>query len=59
MDRDVRDLSERRGPAEAARQLYAETEASLQQRQQTIEAHKLQRAPVREERAGRRRKTAG
>lgn len=46
----VKELSERRGPAEAARQLYAETEASHQQRQQAIEARRIQTGPVREER---------
>ena len=45
----VSELSERRGPAEMARQLYAETEASLQQRQQAIEARRLRVGPVREE----------
>jgi ribosome-associated heat shock protein Hsp15 len=47
---NVKELSERRGPAEAARQLYAETEASQQQRQQAIEVRRLQVGPVREER---------
>ena len=47
---NVRELSERRGPAAVARQLYAETEASLQQRQQAIEARRLRVGPVREER---------
>ena len=46
---NVRELSERRGPAEMARQLYAETEASLQRRRQAIEAHRLRLGPVREE----------
>ncbi len=43
-------LSERRGPAEVARQLYTETEASLQQRRQAIEARRIRVGPVREER---------
>ena len=46
----VRQLADKRGPAEAARQLYAETEASLQQRQQAIQARRLRVGPVREER---------
>jgi ribosome-associated heat shock protein Hsp15 len=47
---DVRELSDRRGPAEAARRLYAETEASVQQRQQAIEVRRIRVGPVREER---------
>jgi len=43
-------LSERRGPAEAARQLYTEDEASQARRQAAITARKLQLAPVREDR---------
>ena len=46
---NVKELSERRGPAEVARQLYAETEASQQQRQQAIEARRMHIGPVREE----------
>ena len=46
----VRQLSDKRGPAEAARQLYSETEASLRQRQQAIQARRLRVGPVREER---------
>jgi ribosome-associated heat shock protein Hsp15 len=45
----VRVLTDRRGPAEAARQLYAETEASQQKRQQAIESRRLRVGPVREE----------
>lgn len=47
---EVRQLSDRRGPAEAARQLYAESEASLQRRQQVIEARRLRVGPIRDER---------
>lgn len=47
---NVRELSERHGPAEMARGLYAETEASAQQRQQAIEARRVRVGPVREER---------
>src|SRR5450755_3933262 len=43
-------LSERRGPAETARQLYKEDDVSQARRQAAIEVRKLQRAPVREER---------
>ena len=43
-------LSDRRGPAEAARRLYAETEASRVRREQAIEARRLRVGPVREER---------
>ena len=43
-------LSERRGPAEAARRLYAESEASQARRQAAIEMRRLQAVPVREER---------
>ena len=46
---NVKELSERRGPAEAARQLYAETEASVQQRQRAIEARRIRVGPVRED----------
>jgi ribosome-associated heat shock protein Hsp15 len=46
---NVKELSERRGTAEAARQLYAETETSLQQRQQAIESRRIRVGPVREE----------
>jgi ribosome-associated heat shock protein Hsp15 len=42
-------LSERRGPAEAARKLYAESEASQAQRQAAIEMRKLEAVPVRED----------
>ena len=45
----VKELSERRGPAEAARQLYAETEASVQQRQRAIEARRIRVGLVRED----------
>ena len=47
---NVKELSERRGPAEVARHLYAETEASLQRRQQAIAARRIRVGPVREER---------
>jgi ribosome-associated heat shock protein Hsp15 len=47
---NVKELSERRGPAEAARQLYVETEASQQRRRQAVEARRIQVGPVREER---------
>ena len=47
---NVKELSERRGPAEAARQLYSETEASQQQRQQVIEARRIRVGQVRDER---------
>ena len=47
---NVKELSERRGPAAVARQFYAETEASQQRRQQTIEARRIRVGPVREER---------
>lgn len=47
---NVRELSERRGPADTARGLYTETESSLKQRQQVIEARRLRVGPVREER---------
>ena len=43
-------LSERRGPAEAARKLYIESEASQARRQAAIEMRRLQAVPVREER---------
>ena len=43
-------LSDRRGPAQAARRLYAETEASQSRRQEAAAAHKLHVGPVREER---------
>jgi ribosome-associated heat shock protein Hsp15 len=43
-------LSERRGPAEAARQLYAESEASQARRQAAIEMRRLQAVPLREQR---------
>jgi len=43
-------LSERRGPAEAARKLYAESEASQARRQAAIEMRRLQAVPLREER---------
>jgi ribosome-associated heat shock protein Hsp15 len=46
----VNELSERRGPAGMARQLYAETEASVQKRQQASAARRLRVGPVREER---------
>ncbi len=47
---DVLQLSDRRGPAEAARRLYVESEASLQKRQQAIEVRRLRVGPVRDER---------
>ena len=43
-------LSERRGPAEAARQLYAESEASQARRRTAIEMRRLQAVPARDER---------
>jgi ribosome-associated heat shock protein Hsp15 len=43
-------LSERRGPAEAVRRLYAENEASRARRQAAIEMRRLQAVPMREER---------
>ena len=46
----VKELSERRGPADVARTLYVETEASVLQRQQMIEARRVRVGPVREER---------
>ena len=46
----VRELSDRRGPAEVARKLYAETEASQTRRQAAIEMRRLQAVPVRQER---------
>jgi len=46
----VRELSERRGPAEVARKLYAETEASVARRQAAIEMRRVQAVPVRQER---------
>ena len=42
-------LSERRGPAEAARQLYAESESSQARRMAAIEMRRLQAVPLREE----------
>ena len=47
---NVRELSERRGPAEAARRLYAESEASQARRRAVIEMRRLQAVPVRDER---------
>ena len=47
---NVRELSERRGPAEAARQLYAESESSQASRQAAIEMRRLQKIPLREDR---------
>jgi len=47
---NVMELSERRGPAEAARLLYAESEASQARRQAAIEARRIRVGPVREER---------
>jgi ribosome-associated heat shock protein Hsp15 len=47
---NVVELSERRGPAEAARKLYAETAASVERRQKAIEDRRIQAGPVREER---------
>lgn len=47
---NVKELSERRGPAQAARQLYAESEASQARRQAAIEMRRLQAVPVWEER---------
>ncbi len=43
-------LDDRRGPAEAARRLYAETEASRARRREAEAARKLHVGPVREER---------
>ena len=43
-------LSEHRGPAEAARKLYAESEASQARRQAAIEMRRLHAVPLREER---------
>jgi len=43
-------LDDRRGPAEAARRLYAETEASRARRKEAEAARKLRVGPVREER---------
>ncbi len=43
-------LDDRRGPAEAARRLYAETEASQARRMEAEAARKLHVGPVREER---------
>jgi ribosome-associated heat shock protein Hsp15 len=47
---NVRELSERRGPAEAARKLYSEAEASQARRQAAVQMRRLQPAPVREQR---------
>ncbi len=43
-------LDDRRGPAEAARRLYAETEASQVRRKEAEAARRLHVGPVREER---------
>ena len=43
-------LSKHRGPAEAAKRLYTESEASQARRQAAIEMRRLQKVPVREER---------
>ena len=40
---DVLAIAERRGPASLAQTLYAETEASIQQREQQVEQRKLER----------------
>ena len=48
---NVPELSERRGPAEAARQLYAESESSQARRQAVIEMRRLKAVPVRDERS--------
>ena len=46
----VLQLSDKRGPAAAARLLYTESEASQQRRQQALEARRLKVGPLREER---------
>ncbi len=46
----VIELSERRGPAESARRLYAETAASVERRRRAIEDRRIKVGPVREER---------
>lgn len=43
-------ISERRGPAEQARLLYSETEASRTRREEAVAARKIRVGPVREER---------
>ena len=43
-------LSDRRGSANVARQLYAETDESRVRREQALEARRLKVGPVREER---------
>ena len=45
----VRGLSERRGPASEARELYAETEASVQERARLAEQRRLAPTPTYEE----------
>jgi ribosome-associated heat shock protein Hsp15 len=44
----VRDLCERRGPAEEARKLYEETEASRQERERRLEQRRWQAEPAAE-----------
>lgn len=44
----VLQLSDKRGPAAAARLLYTESEASQQRRQQALEARRLRVGPVQE-----------
>jgi ribosome-associated heat shock protein Hsp15 len=46
----VLEISNRRGLTEAARQLYAETDASLEQRLQVIEARRMRVGPVSQKR---------
>ena len=47
----VLELSERRGPAEAARRLYAETPESTERRLRAVAERRIQVGPVRQERS--------